>query len=299
MSIDFRLLSWHVDRYNAVGLLLAFSSFCLVLAVFCFSSDISKEYDDLIMQKPQNCDSILPVATVDEKSKNSSLGDCKEVRESSSPESEILLKESSNKELWTLRDFMKLDILLITFSYSMVRLSVSTTEAVLIYTATNLFMWNILEVGVFICVYTTLFYIVVFLLIYVKFFEEGKTKMFFLFVISLCTSVCGLSTVDSVLNVNINNYIVQVAYFLFTGLCLACQFYFAILSSKHMLLSIVPDHSASFIDGFRNSCGTCFRVLGLALTYTIFNYSGFVIIPICFILFIAIYSLLYRRHIWE
>lgn len=96
--------------------------------------------------------------------------------------------------------------------------------------------------------------------------------------------------------IEIDQFIWQFNYFTILGVALCFVFFNIQLTGKYLLLQFSPAHSASFVDGFRNACSTCFRIIGLSSAALIFQYGGFVIISLAVLVMLLAFAVLKRRQ---
>lgn len=120
INVDFRLSTWYIDQGNAVGLLLGMFSFILLVCVFFFVSDISKEYD-MIFQKQQVCESnihgFLKLANITDE-----LGDKSYSEKEKYSKNQCSVRKNRDKtmKLWSFKDLLRFDILIVSFVYELV-----------------------------------------------------------------------------------------------------------------------------------------------------------------------------------
>jgi len=175
-----------------------------------------------------------------------------------------------------------------------------TIELSAITMAMSHFNWTIAKLSLVVTICTTV-YLVVFLLSGRRMFRSiSVTYMiyilgFVVFWVILLTLILPVLIPEMFKS--------EVSQYLLIGMAIFCKFFFGIssqTSGRCLTFYLVPDHSASFADGFRNSTARTFLWAGFLFAAYLYSKAIYIyVFPIfCCILFICIVLLLLRRQVF-
>ena len=265
--LHFRIGAWTVNRYNIINLAIAFVTFIIFVISWFVMHDLSKEYDKKLIE--EGCDK----ATINRDNQQ---------------------KIDYSKKMIGWKGLLQTNILLLSFTYGIIRLVSNFSSYISSMIAKALFDWPVDYLSICHISIGVLSYLVITVLLQKGAFK-GDLSIFFTYIIGCLLAALMMIALALPRNINISDLKHQAIYMVLSLLGKCFSYFFGQTQGKFLIFNTVNKESASFVDGFRSSVGTVNRLIGLILSYHAFLTPIYFVVPVVVAQLGMIILLLYRH----